>query len=214
MIYNYPKITRQVLRCFLIGFLILMSCSKHGSDHHENLVEKLRQDTEPDSTAMLIPSPTSGLKIIPVTGIYPEAFVIHRMDSLTNYPCLNCHNKSLSQLKSTTANKKKAHWDILRQHASESVMTCTTCHLEKNLNALGSLTNKEIDFNHSYELCAQCHSRQYKDWQGGAHGKRVGGWAGPRVVLMCIECHDPHQPRWTKRWPAQPSLMMPKLSSR
>ena len=60
----------------------------------------------------------------------------------------------------------------------------------------------KVTFDHSYQVCAQCHARQVSDWAGGAHGKRMGGWAPPRVVAGCPACHDPHRPAWETRWPA------------
>jgi cytochrome c553 len=59
-----------------------------------------------------------------------------------------------------------------------------------------------VSFDHSYQVCAQCHSRQASDWASGAHGKRAGGWAPPRVIYACAQCHNPHSPRWDTRWPA------------
>ena len=32
-------------------------------------------------------------------------------------------------------------------------------------------------------------------------GKRVGYWAGKRVVENCTSCHNPHSPRFKSRWP-------------
>ena len=40
---------------------------------------------------------------------------------------------------------------------------------------------------------------QASDWAAGAHGKRVGGWAPPRVVAGCPAGHDPHRPAWETR---------------
>ena len=44
------------------------------------------------------------------------------------------------------------------------------------------------------------------DWAGGAHGKRLAGWAPPRVSKTCVECHNPHQPQWDKRAPVHVAL--------
>jgi cytochrome c2 len=44
---------------------------------------------------------------------------------------------------------------------------------------------------------------------GGAHGKRISYWAGQRVVKNCTACHDPHSPRFKKRWPV---IYSPPLS--
>jgi hypothetical protein len=46
----------------------------------------------------------------------------------------------------------------------------------------------------SYQLCAECHFREVEAWAAGAHGKRLDGWQGRRVVMACADCHDPHGP--------------------
>ncbi len=56
----------------------------------------------------------------------------------------------------------------------------------------GYARGQKIDFDHSYQLCGQCHFRQKRDWLGGAHGKRETYWAGERVVRNCTSCHNPH----------------------
>jgi hypothetical protein len=98
--------------------------------------------------------------------------------------------------------KPRAHWNVELKHAGEEVMACATCHLEGDTNQLRTLTNKPVSLDASYQVCAQCHSKQASDWAGGAHGKRVGGWAPPRVAKTCAECHNPHKPEWDQRFPA------------
>ncbi len=134
-----------------------------------------------------------------------EQFLIpDRMAEMKSYPCSNCHSKSLEALQAGKApGEKKSHWDIEIVHAKTVTMQCTTCHDPKNFNLLHSLTGAPIEFNHSYELCGQCHSTQQKDWLGGAHGKQVGGWAPPRVSQTCTGCHNPHKPAFEKRLPAR-----------
>ncbi len=148
-----------------------------------------------------------------ITAVLPFHTLV-RKDEITQYPCSNCHIAPLTtrqaegQERTTQAGESqdagaaKAHWDIMIEHAETSVMNCTTCHTADDMDALHTLTGDVVDFNHSYQLCAQCHGQQHEDWLGGAHGKRVGGWAPPRVVENCVECHNPHQPAWDIRWPA------------
>ncbi len=131
----------------------------------------------------------------------PPFFVEERTPALKRYPCTECHVQSTPQ-RMTEAVLRKAHWDIRLEHASSEVMSCATCH-SPTMEHLQTLGGHPIDWNHSYQLCAQCHTRQSQDWYGGAHGKRVGGWAPPRVVKNCPECHNPHRPRLEKRWPSR-----------
>ena len=98
---------------------------------------------------------------------------------------------------------QKAHWDRKVNHANENAMNCATCHNGKDMNNLNSLTGNTIDFNQSYQLCAQCHSSQFDDWKGGAHGKNIGGWAEPRAAMTCVNCHNPHTPQIASKWPVR-----------
>jgi hypothetical protein len=58
-----------------------------------------------------------------------------------------------------------------------------------------------VALDHAYRLCAECHSPQVTAWAAGAHGKRLDGWRGRRVVMGCAECHDPHRPSLEQRIP-------------
>lgn len=140
----------------------------------------------------------------------PQFHTLARKNKIIQYPCSNCHTEPIETLQTpanTAAQKnanvrQQAHWDIRLNHADEAVMNCLTCHTAANVDILHTLTGEPVDFDHSYQLCAQCHGQQFDDWQGGAHGKQVGGWAPPRVVHNCTDCHNPHQPSWDMRWPA------------
>lgn len=124
-----------------------------------------------------------------------------RFADLKQFPCSDCHTKPLAQLSSNTA--RRAHWNIALAHASKSVMDCATCHGDPQTDHLMLLRGGQLKFNMSHEQCAQCHSTQFKDWVGGAHGKQVGGWAPPKIKLTCVSCHDPHKPGFPQRWPAR-----------
>jgi nitrate reductase cytochrome c-type subunit len=56
-------------------------------------------------------------------------------------------------------------------------------------------------------LCAQCHGPQARDFQHGAHGGMTGYWdlsKGPRRRNSCIDCHDPHAPKYPAVMPVFP----------
>ncbi|MBL7959413.1 cytochrome C [bacterium] len=194
----------------ILSFVFFAGCSSHGDSHNVLLKIEDSEATSSDAYSNLAPS-VEGPLLISVTRVANPFSVIARTGQITKFPCVNCHNKPLSQMTSTDSLGRKAHWNLHLQHAPEPIMNCGVCHNEGDLNTLRTITGVQVTFNESYQLCQQCHSRQYTDWQGGAHGKRVGGWTPPRVIKLCVECHDPHQPRWDKRWPAQPSLTMKRL---
>jgi hypothetical protein len=55
-------------------------------------------------------------------------------------------------------------------------------------------------------LCAQCHGPQFRDYQHGAHGGMSGFWdlsKGGRTRNNCIDCHDPHAPKYPTVTPAR-----------
>jgi hypothetical protein len=123
--------------------------------------------------------------------------------NLAGFPCARCHDRPLAQMKRAPAGQKSAHWEIELKHAGPGVMSCESCHhTQGETNSLHTLRGDPVSFDHSYQLCAQCHARQLADWKGGAHGKRLGGWAPPRVVQNCTGCHDPHAPALHPRWPS------------
>lgn len=131
-------------------------------------------------------------------------FIPERSSQIKSFPCTNCHSKPVEQLSlGRKVNEKKAHWHIEIVHGNEEVMNCFTCHNKSNPDELTSLTGKPIVFDESFKVCSQCHSTQYKDWVGGSHGKRLGGWAPPRITNTCTNCHNPHKPVFESRWPAR-----------
>nr|WP_290669303.1 hypothetical protein [Ardenticatena sp.] len=139
-------------------------------------------------------------------ALQEEVYVLTRKEDLTQFPCSRCHTDSLATLRAQSEQEGQLqHWNISLVHASTQTMTCETCHdVEENVDALRTLAGQSVDFDQSYQVCAQCHASQFEDWLGGAHGKQVGGWASPRVMQTCADCHDPHEPEWDVRWPAVP----------
>lgn len=123
-----------------------------------------------------------------------------RKGEMEYYPCMECHEDQETNPKERELTEE--HDDFKLEHGGGRFW-CITCHLEKNRDFLRSLKNEKIDFNASYLLCGQCHSPRQKDWYMGAHGKRVGTWYGERLILLCVECHNPHSPS-IKRKPADP----------
>ncbi len=122
-----------------------------------------------------------------------------RKDKIERFECSQCHNNKKVQIAQAA---EIAHGDIALVHGGqEKPLSCFTCHKEDERDSLETEAGVKVDMDHSYQLCGQCHFRQKKDWVGGAHGKRITYWAGKRVVKNCTSCHDPHAPRFEKRWP-------------
>ena len=98
---------------------------------------------------------------------------------------------------------REAHPGLMLAHAPAENMDCRTCHDPDNLDQLRLGNDEPVSFDHAYLVCASCHFEQARDWAGGAHGKRLAGWRGERVVSNCTSCHDPHRPGFEQRWPAK-----------
>jgi len=180
--------------------MIAFSSCKNDDGYHA-VTDKIEAEQKPyhgnsSSEELLVGTDLITVKEGEFTFLIPE-----RKEQIKSYACIECHSKPLEQMKSPEITK--AHWDIKLNHANSDAMNCATCHNPDNMNNLNSLTGKDIDFNRSYKLCSQCHSGQFEDWKGGAHGKKVAGWAPPRASMTCVNCHTPHSPGFELRWPVQ-----------
>ncbi len=130
--------------------------------------------------------------------------VLTRKQDIERYRCSSCHTE-----KSVLARNAQelTHGNVVVNHGQEgNNLGCIDCHHPEKRDFLEDKKRRKIDFDHSYQLCGQCHFRQKRDWLGGAHGKRVSYWTGDRVVYNCTTCHDPHSPRFEKRYPATYSV--------
>lgn len=141
--------------------------------------------------------------------------VLRRKGALENFPCSDCHEDEAANPRERELTEE--HEDISLDHG-QGRFWCLTCHGTATKDTLSSLKGKPIDFNFAFVLCGQCHFQRQKDWYFGGHGKRVGAWPkpreaplthdrlkvknraligtwkGPRVILSCPACHDPHSP--------------------
>lgn len=191
----------KTMTIFLFGCLLL-NC-KHKEGEYHSLNEKIEAESKKyHDTLMSSEAYIGDIETVEITEGEHTFLIPERKGQIKSYACIECHSKPLSDMQDDTPTRK-AHWDIKVIHADENAMNCVTCHNGNDMNHLKSLTGKEIDFNMSYKLCSQCHTTQFQDWKGGAHGKNIGGWAEPRAAMTCVNCHNPHQPQIESRWPVQ-----------
>ncbi len=182
-------------------FIALGLCSHALSSEGGGVTERFKQATTPfdDSkvqAAMDLPGKTVQVKERYQGGVFRTDT---RKDKIERFKCSQCHNNKPVSVNNAA---KVAHGDIVLDHGGrEKPLSCFTCHNREERNLLVTEAGVSVDMDHSYQLCGQCHFRQKKDWVGGAHGKRIGYWAGERVVNACTSCHDPHSPHFEKRWP-------------
>jgi hypothetical protein len=132
-----------------------------------------------------------------------------RAPGLGQYPCTSCHLGRGMILRD--ARIKDAHQNIQPTHPAQTGATCSTCHAADNVELLALKSGERATLDHAYRVCAQCHFNQAESWAGGAHGKRLDGWQGRRVVMGCADCHDPHRPAIESRIPFRaPQLKRPQ----
>jgi len=191
---------RNLKYYFLLLLVVtLFSCKEEGEYH--SITDKIEAEQKPyhgnlSSEELLADTDLITVKEGEFTFLIPE-----RKGQIKSFACIECHSKPLEQMSSF--DRKRAHWDIKLNHANSETMNCATCHSPDNMNNLKTLTGQNVDYNLSYKVCAQCHSSQFEDWKGGAHGKKVAGWAPPRASMTCVNCHNPHSPSFETRWPVQ-----------
>lgn len=126
-----------------------------------------------------------------------------------NYQCSECH-RSL---------EPRWHYDrpmvehekLLFNHGNNRF--CLNCHHPKNRDVFVDDDGSEIRAEDSVRLCARCHGTVHRDWTHGVHGRQNGFWEsrrGGRTRLLCIECHDPHDPKFK----GMPALRGPSYPAR
>jgi hypothetical protein len=113
------------------------------------------------------------------------------------FPCSGCHdpkdkvNAAQRELQMHNGPGEPA---TVLDHGAER--WCLDCHDAQQRDLLRSAAGQPIPFTESYRLCGQCHGDKYRDWKVGVHGKRIGMWDGAKTYFLCVNCHNPHTPRW------------------
>ena len=187
--------------CFIPGLLLLCSALTVFSNEQDVAARVKKATQKLDTTQQvdaIIPLPKN---IVRAHMEYQGGtfFTEARKSEITRFKCSSCHNnKKVSILNAADI----SHADIKINHGGKDTpLACNTCHSQDDRDFLVTSKTSKIDLDHAYDMCGQCHFRQKKDWIGGAHGKRVTYWAGERVVKNCTSCHNPHSPKFEKRWP-------------
>ncbi|HCY87593.1 MAG TPA: hypothetical protein DHV36_20835 [Desulfobacteraceae bacterium] len=188
------------LGCLLAGLFYAVCLAAGGEG---SVMSRIRQATERQDPHKQVTAPIPVPKhIVRTTEDYQGGafYTLTRKGEISRFKCSSCHTGTKVTITNAAA---MSHADIKVSHGPKgNPLSCNTCHSQEDRNLLVSAADPKIDFDHVYNMCGQCHFRQKKDWIGGAHGKRVTYWAGKRVVNNCTTCHDPHAPRFEKRWPA------------
>jgi hypothetical protein len=119
------------------------------------------------------------------------------------YNCMECH--TLIAARWHYDRPVNEHRDITLDHGNNRF--CLNCHHPTNRNAFVDYDGTQIAQRDDVQLCAKCHGTTHRDWQAGVHGRSNGYWragAGEKTRLRCIQCHDPHRPRFQEMKPLAP----------
>jgi len=115
------------------------------------------------------------------------------------FPCTRCHDKP-DDFNPRPRNLVAVHQDIKLAHGSRE-QWCYDCHNPTHRDELRLAGGRLVSFEASYELCGQCHGEKLRDWRRGVHGRRIGCWNGERQYLLCVNCHNPHAPKFKPMHP-------------
>ncbi|MET7030534.1 cytochrome c3 family protein [Sediminicola luteus] len=191
---------RKLIYYFLILLAVSFFSCKEEVEYH-SITDKIEAEQKPYHGTLTSEELLADTELIKITEGEHIFFIPERKGQIKSFACIECHSKPVAKMKGQEG--QKAHWNIKLNHATTETINCATCHNGNDMNNLNTLTGQNVDFNLSYKLCAQCHFSQFEDWKGGAHGKKVAGWAPPRASMTCVNCHNPHSPAYEKRWPVQ-----------
>lgn len=148
-----------------------------------------------------VPSPTTAPAVLTDRASYP---VPTPPFTPGVFPCTTCHDPTRA-VNTQRRVLDKPHADI-QLHHDEDHRWCLDCHNAQNRDVLRSASGEPIPFSESYRLCGQCHGIQYRDWRAGVHGKRTGEWNGRKDYLLCVNCHNPHAPKFQQLTPLPPPV--------
>jgi len=119
--------------------------------------------------------------------------------------CVTCHSlRPAGPVPQRPEELREFHTGLTLAHGP---LSCSSCHAEGGHDALHLADGRQLRMTDAMVLCAQCHGPQFRDYQHGSHGGMNGYWdlsRGPRVRNHCVECHDPHAPRYVGAMPVHP----------
>jgi len=138
------------------------------------------------------------------------ADLIKAGEDLSDFDCYACHEKGKAPPLRFDTNQNliipKEHSDIVMHHGShERNNNCFNCHDELNLELFQTRDKRELKLSNSAPLCGSCHGPTYRDWEAGVHGRTGGYWnrsLGEIDRKLCVNCHNPHSPKFPGRKPA------------
>jgi len=119
------------------------------------------------------------------------------------YHCSECHSSIVPLVHQQDV--IPVHNNITLDHGLNT--RCLNCHHPANRDMYVDHEGGEIPPDQPARLCSKCHGPTYREWEIGIHGRQNGYWnedLGERNKLLCIQCHDPHNPQFKPMTPEPP----------
>jgi hypothetical protein len=111
------------------------------------------------------------------------------------FPCSQCHDRKAKVDRTRRSLGFHDEVQSIFDHDPEH-RWCLDCHDAQDRDVLHLSSGEPVPFTESYRLCGQCHGDKFRDWRVGVHGKRIGRWDGEKTYFLCVNCHNPHSPRF------------------
>jgi hypothetical protein len=116
--------------------------------------------------------------------------------------CQTCHSTRKPNSENKTVDDlNEFHVGLKFSHGN---LSCLSCHNDEDYDSLKLADQSRIEYAEVMTLCSQCHGTQRRDFDHGAHGGMNGYWdlsRGPRTRNNCVDCHDPHVPKFPHMQP-------------
>jgi hypothetical protein len=128
------------------------------------------------------------------------------------YNCMECHQ--LIAAKWHYDRPMAEHRDLRLEHGNNRF--CLNCHHPTDRNAFVDYDGAKIRQGDVVQLCGKCHGPTHRDWLAGVHGRQNGHWrmeSGDKTRLNCIQCHDPHSPKFKDMQPLPPLRYPPRAAN-
>ena len=171
----------------------MIASGSHAQDLQSELAAGKALSESPATQTAGVAEPNTATEVANYT-------VVSRKPDINFFPCSQCHDYLPPN--PTQRELFTPHQSTLDHGGNR--FWCLTCHDQEKRDNLRRVDGTLLEIDNAPELCASCHMARYRDWKGGAHGKRIGNWQGERVLLACPQCHNPHSPTIKPRAPQKP----------
>lgn len=123
------------------------------------------------------------------------------------YKCSECHTGKETPVPRRELVSEHAEIQDIFTHGENTA--CVSCHHATDRNVYVAHDGTPISPEEPARLCGKCHGPTYRDWRAGTHGRQNGYWdkaLGAREALVCVQCHDPHRPKFERMTPDRPPI--------